>query len=59
MRLFAFGLIEVGGYEPIQVSQALAGLLIALVEQALEKLATEISTAAANWLMQQLPTAER
>lgn len=53
-RLFAFGLSELGVYEPIQVSQVLAGLPIELVEQTLERLATETNTAAANWLMQQL-----
>lgn len=54
MRLFAFALTEKGVYEAIQVSQMLAGLPIALVEQTLERLATETNTAAANWLMQQL-----
>ncbi|MEO0458424.1 MAG: Uma2 family endonuclease [Cyanobacteria bacterium P01_A01_bin.114] len=52
-RLFAFAL-KAGLYEPIQVSQTLPDLPISLVEQALEKLATETNTAAANWLMQQL-----
>jgi hypothetical protein len=32
----------------------LAGLQIALLEQALERLASETNTAAANWLLQQL-----
>jgi hypothetical protein len=53
-RLFAFGLGVTGVYETIQVSQVLTGLPIALVEQAIERLATETNTAAANWLMQQL-----
>ncbi|MBE9075766.1 Uma2 family endonuclease [Romeria aff. gracilis LEGE 07310] len=53
-RLFAFGLSPAGTYEPIQVSQALADLPIALIEQTLERLATETNTAAANWLMQQI-----
>jgi Uma2 family endonuclease len=57
MRLFAFGLTEMGMYEEIQVSQVLTGLPIALVEQALERLAEETNTAAANWLMQQLQMA--
>ncbi|MGF1604651.1 MAG: Uma2 family endonuclease [Thermosynechococcaceae cyanobacterium] len=57
MRLFAFGLTEVSGYAPIQESQVLPGLPIALVEQTLERLATETNTAAANWLMQQLQAA--
>jgi Uma2 family endonuclease len=54
MRLFAFGLTPLGSYEPIQSSQILLGLPISLVEQTLERLATETNTAAANWLMQQL-----
>jgi Uma2 family endonuclease len=54
LRLFAFGLTAADVYEPIQTSQVLAGLPIALVEQTLERLATETNTAAANWLMQQL-----
>jgi hypothetical protein len=54
MRLFAFALGETGGYTPIQTSQVLTGLPISLVEQTLERLATETNTAAANWLMQQL-----
>ena len=56
MRLFGFGLTAMGLYEPIQVSWVLTGLPIALVEQTLERLATETNTAAANWLMQQLRT---
>ncbi|NES22694.1 MAG: Uma2 family endonuclease [Symploca sp. SIO3E6] len=56
MRLFAFSLTARGLYEPIQVSQVLTGLPIALVEQTLERLTTETNTAAANWLMQQLQT---
>jgi Uma2 family endonuclease len=54
MRLFAFGLNSNGIYERIEVSQVLHGLSIALLEQSLERLATETNTAAANWLMQQL-----
>jgi Uma2 family endonuclease len=54
MRLFAFGLNSNSVYERIEVSQVLHGLSIALLEQALERLATETNTAAANWLMQQL-----
>ncbi|MBW4621787.1 MAG: Uma2 family endonuclease [Cyanosarcina radialis HA8281-LM2] len=54
MRLFAFGLNSTGVYETIEVSQVLAGLSILLVEQAIERLAQETNTAAANWLMQQL-----
>ncbi|MDX2253900.1 MAG: Uma2 family endonuclease [Pseudanabaenaceae cyanobacterium bins.39] len=52
--LFAFGLSASGGYETIQESQVLTGLSIVLVEQTLERLATDANTAAANWLMQQL-----
>lgn len=54
MRLFAFGLNAQGAYESIRVSNVLTGLSIELVEQTLERLATETNTAAANWLMQQL-----
>jgi Uma2 family endonuclease len=54
MRLFAFGLNANGVYERIEVSQILNGLSIPLLEQTLERLATETNTAAANWLMQQL-----
>jgi Uma2 family endonuclease len=54
MRIFAFGLNSNGIYERIEVSQVLNGLSIALLEQTLERLATETNTAAANWLMQQL-----
>lgn len=57
MRLFAFGLTESGIYETIQVSQVLTNLPIALIEQTIERLATETNTAAANWLMQQLQSA--
>jgi Uma2 family endonuclease len=53
-RLFAFGLNPAGEYEPIVSSPVLTGLAIDLVEQALERLATETNTAAAKWLMQQL-----
>jgi Uma2 family endonuclease len=54
MRLFAFGLTERGVYAPIQTSQGLKGLPIALIEQTLERLTTDTNTAAAKWLMQQL-----
>ncbi|MEM1253170.1 MAG: Uma2 family endonuclease [Cyanobacteria bacterium P01_H01_bin.21] len=54
MRLFAFGLTESDGYQTIEVSQVLPGLRLSLVEQTLERLATETNTAAANWLRQQL-----
>ena len=54
LRLFAFGLNPSGAYEAIQASQVLANLPIALIEQALERSASETNTAAANWLMQQL-----
>ncbi len=55
-RIFAFGLSELGLYEVIETSRSLTGLPIALVEQALERLATETNTAAASWLMQQMQT---
>jgi len=55
LRLFAFGLTPMGVYEPIAVSQVLAGLSIDLIEQALERLESETNTAAA-WLMQQVQT---
>jgi Uma2 family endonuclease len=53
-RIFAFGLNDSGVYESIETSRTLAGLPIALIEQALERLATETNTAAASWLIQQL-----
>ncbi len=53
-RVFAFALAEDGRYRAIAQSQVLAGLQIALLEQALERLASETNTAAANWLLQQL-----
>jgi hypothetical protein len=56
LRLFAFGLTESGVYEAISESQVLTGLVIALVEQTLERLPQDTNTAAANWLMQQLQT---
>jgi hypothetical protein len=57
LRLFAFGLTEAGVYDAIQKSQVLRDLPITLIEQALERSATETNTAAANWLMQQLKSA--
>ncbi len=54
LRLFAFGLTEEGIYKTIEVSQALPGLPISLLEQTLERLETETNTAAANWFMQQV-----
>lgn len=57
LRLFGFGLTATGIYEPIQVSQLLTDLPIALVEKTLERLETETNTAAANWFMQQLQNA--
>jgi Uma2 family endonuclease len=57
MRLFAFGLNASGAYERIEVSQVLTGLSLNLIEQTLERLATETNTAAANWLMKQLQSA--
>jgi len=53
-RVFAFALAEDGRYRAIAQSQVLAGLQIALLEQALERLASETNTAAANWFLQQL-----
>jgi Uma2 family endonuclease len=55
MQLFAFVLKD-GIYEISQSSQVLTGMPIALLEQALERLAEETNTAAASWLMQQLQT---
>jgi Uma2 family endonuclease len=54
LRLFGFGLTPTGLYQPIEISQVLDGLQLALVEQALERLTTETNTAAAKWFMQQL-----
>ena len=59
LRLFAFGLTDMGVYEPIQVSQVLMGLPLNLVEQALERSETDTNTAALTWLMQQLQTQSR
>lgn len=53
-RLFAFGLMKSGQYEPIAISQILEGLAIDLLEQTLERLSEETNTAAANWFMKQL-----
>ncbi|MGY2801393.1 Uma2 family endonuclease [Thermostichus sp. MS-CIW-37] len=53
-RVFAFGLAEGGRYRAISQSQVLTGLEIALLEQALERLATQTNTAAASWFIQQL-----
>ncbi|MCY7407356.1 MAG: Uma2 family endonuclease, partial [Alkalinema sp. CAN_BIN05] len=53
-RLFAFGLMESGEYEPIVISQILEGLPIDLLEQTLERLSEETNTAAASWFMKQL-----
>lgn len=53
-RIFAFGLLETGDYESIEVSRALSRLSISLIEQTLERLSEETNTAAASWLMQQL-----
>ncbi len=52
-RLFAFALSETRNYEPIETSQILESLPIALLEQTLERLADETNTAAANWFMKQ------
>jgi Uma2 family endonuclease len=54
MRVFAFALSAQGVYQPIETSQVLSGLPIALLDQTLERLSTETNTAAANWLMQRL-----
>lgn len=54
LRLFAFGLTELGHYAAIEQSQVLTGLPIALLEKTLERLTIETNTAAANWLIQQL-----
>lgn len=56
LRIFAFGLDESGHYRLLEQSQVLAGLPIALLEQTLERLATETNTAAAAWFMQELQT---
>ncbi|NJM47855.1 MAG: Uma2 family endonuclease [Alkalinema sp. RU_4_3] len=53
-RVFAFSLNETGRYEPIETSLILPNLPISLIEQTLERLATETNTAAAKWFMQQL-----
>jgi Uma2 family endonuclease len=58
LRVFAFGLGADGVYDPIETSQVLTGLPMALLEQTLERLTTSTNTAAANWLMQQLSLGE-
>ena len=54
LRLFAFGLNEMGLYEEIETSRCFPGLAIALVSQTIARLSQETSTAAANWFMRQL-----
>jgi Uma2 family endonuclease len=55
-RLFVFGLTSAGIYNTVNISQVLSGFPLLLLEQALERLATETNTATANWFMQQLQT---
>ncbi|MBD2089542.1 Uma2 family endonuclease [Microcoleus sp. FACHB-1515] len=52
-RIFAFEL-QLGKYEICTTSQALSGLPIALLEQAIDRLAEETNTSAAAWFAQQL-----
>ncbi|WP_088889870.1 Uma2 family endonuclease [Leptolyngbya ohadii] len=52
-RVFAFEL-QNGKYDTCTHSQALAGLPIALLEQAIDRLATETNTRVAAWFAQQI-----
>jgi Uma2 family endonuclease len=56
LRIFAFGLTDLGIYEPIEISQCLTNLPLTLISQTLDRLSQETSTAAANWFMRQLQT---
>lgn len=57
-QVLAFQLQESGSYQTCDVSQALAGLPIALLEQAVERLATEANTDAALWFSQRIATSK-
>lgn len=52
-RMFAFEL-QNGKYEVCTHSQALSGLPIALLDQTIDRLATETNTSAAAWFAQQI-----
>jgi len=54
----AFQLQHSGSYQACDVSQVLPGLPIALLEQTVERLATEANTDAALWFSQQIATLE-
>lgn len=53
-RIWAFRLGLAGRYEPCRVSEALPGLLIDLLEQALGRLDQGTNIAAAQWFMSQI-----
>ena len=52
--MFAFLLQENGEYLACETSQALAGLPIALLDEALQRLGEGTNTGAATWLSQQI-----
>lgn len=53
-RVFAFLLQENGEYQICEASRALAGLPIALLEEALQRLSEGTNTSAAAWFTQQI-----
>jgi Uma2 family endonuclease len=53
-RVFAFRLQENGEYQICEASRALAGLPIALLEEALQRLSEGTNTSAAAWFTQQI-----
>ncbi|NDJ15850.1 Uma2 family endonuclease [Myxacorys almedinensis] len=53
-QILAFQLQETGNYELCDRSQAFSGLTIALLEQTVERLATEANTDAALWFAEQI-----
>jgi len=53
-RLFAFKLDETGVYQQCEVSYVLPNLVIALLEQTVELLATKTNTEAAIWFSEQI-----
>jgi Uma2 family endonuclease len=57
-QVLAFQLQHSGSYQACDVSQVLPGLPIALLEQTVERLATEANTDAALWFSQQIATLE-
>lgn len=58
-QVLAFQLRETGSYQLCQFSGVLQGLSIALLEQTVERLATESNTDAALWFAQQIADGQR